>query len=261
MIPSLSVVQTVPSFLKKEAPALSSSPMPYVPVFQPFDKPFETDRHLGQRPVQVGGHPVDQAAADQGLAHGRPARPMGAVLKEIPDGYRKVVVGVHQARAGADDAVAVAVRIVAEGDIVAVFQLDQSGHGVGGRTVHPDFSVFVHGHKRKSRIYHRIDQINFQSVFLGDGFPVGHGRPAQGIHPDPQSGGADAFPDRLYSSGLPRKGLMKSYSRIHVPLKGHANKGLRFTSRLRLSQQFIGPVFNPAGDDRSRPGPRGADCT
>ena len=48
MIPSLSVVQTVPSRRRNDAPALSSPPKPSDPSTQPVDEPLEPDRHLEQ---------------------------------------------------------------------------------------------------------------------------------------------------------------------------------------------------------------------
>ena len=47
------------------------------------------------------------------------------------DGYSQVVIGVHQAGAWGDDAVAIVVGIVAEGDVEAIFQANETGHGIG----------------------------------------------------------------------------------------------------------------------------------
>ena len=59
MMPSLSVVQTLPSRRRNEAPALSSPPNAIVPSSRPGTNHLKPDRHLGQAAPGVGGHPVD----------------------------------------------------------------------------------------------------------------------------------------------------------------------------------------------------------
>ncbi len=70
MIPSLSVVQTVPSRRRNDAPALSSPPKPDDAVDEPGDEPLEADRHLEQPAAEVGGDAVDHRARDERLADG-----------------------------------------------------------------------------------------------------------------------------------------------------------------------------------------------
>ena len=62
------------------------------------------------------------------------------------------MIGVHQAYAGGDDAVAIKVDIIAKSDVVSVFERDQFGHGIRARTVHADFAVAVESHKREGFI-------------------------------------------------------------------------------------------------------------
>ena len=77
MIPSLSVVQTLPSRRRKEAPALSSPAKPSRPVHKSVDEPVEADGHLVKPAAQARGNAVDHAAADDGLADGQVPAPLG----------------------------------------------------------------------------------------------------------------------------------------------------------------------------------------
>ena len=80
-MPSLSVVQVLPSRRRNDAPALSSPPKPTAAVEQARHEPLEADRHLEQRPAQVGGDPVDHRGGDQRLAD-RGARAQSARVPE-----------------------------------------------------------------------------------------------------------------------------------------------------------------------------------
>ena len=151
MMPSLSVVQTVPSRRRNEAPALSSPPNPRLPSTQPVDEPLEADRDLEQAAAEVGGHPVDHRARDERLADRDVRAPVAAAAEQVADRDREEVVRVEEARARRDDPVAVGVGVVAEGDVEAVLQRDQAGHRVGRRGVHPDPPVPIAGHEREVR--------------------------------------------------------------------------------------------------------------
>ena len=61
----------LPSRRRNDAPALSSPPNASEPSSRPGHEPLEADRHLDQRPPEVGGDAIDQAAADQRLADAR----------------------------------------------------------------------------------------------------------------------------------------------------------------------------------------------
>ena len=72
--------------------------------------------------------------------------------EQIADGHGEVVIGVHQARRGRDDAVPVRVRIVGEGDAILVLQSDQPRHRVRAGAVHADHAVVIDRHEREGRI-------------------------------------------------------------------------------------------------------------
>ena len=83
--PSLSVVQTAPSFRRKLAPALSSPPKHKLPSNKPGANHLKPDRHLRQPPPGSIDDAIDHAAADHGLADGDRRRPQGAIA---PPGIR-----------------------------------------------------------------------------------------------------------------------------------------------------------------------------
>ena len=94
------------------------------------------------------------------------------------------MVGIHETLALRDDAVAVDVRIVSEGDVEIVFQSDQTFHGIGGGAVHPDLAVPVDGHEGEGRIDDPVHHLEGESVAVGDGIPEVHRRPAERIDAD-----------------------------------------------------------------------------
>jgi hypothetical protein len=94
---------------------------------------------------------------------------------------------------GRDDAMAVHVGVVAPGDVEAVLQVHQTGHGVGAGAVHADLAVVVQGHEGEGRVHPVVHHPDVQAVFFGDGLPVGHRRAAHGVHADPEPGIADGL--------------------------------------------------------------------
>lgn len=64
------------------------------------------------------------------------------MLEQVVDGYRQIMVRVHQALRR-DDAMAVVIRIVGKRQIEFVAQRQQAGHRRLGRTVHADDAVVV----------------------------------------------------------------------------------------------------------------------
>ena len=148
--PSLSVVHTVPSRRRKLAPALSSPPKQNVPSYSPGANHLKPTGTSSSCRPRLPHDPVDQAAADQRLAHGGRRRPVGAVRQQVADRHGEVVVGVHQPGGGRDDAVAVGVGVVAEGDVEPVLQLHQAGHRVGAGAVHADLAVVIDRHERRT---------------------------------------------------------------------------------------------------------------
>ena len=69
--------------------------------------------------------------------------------EQIADRHGEEMIGVHQPGRRRDDAVAVGVGIVAEGDVEVVLELDEPGHGVGAGAIHADLAVMVDGHEAR----------------------------------------------------------------------------------------------------------------
>ena len=186
MMPSLSVVQTLPSRRTKDAPALSSPPKPSEPSSKPVDEPLEADRHLVQLPAELGGNAIDHLAAHQRLADRRVLAPFRPVLEEVEDGDRKVVIGRQQARAFRNDPVPVMVGIAGEGDLELVLQADQPLHRIRRGGVHADLAVPIDRHEAEGRIDGLVDDRQVQPVALGNRRPVVDAGAAERI--DPQAG-------------------------------------------------------------------------
>jgi len=68
----------------------------------------------------VCGDPVNHGAGDQSLADGSIRAPTRAMLEQVMDGNREVMIRVHQPYTGRDNAVSVIIGVVAESDIEAV---------------------------------------------------------------------------------------------------------------------------------------------
>ena len=193
-MPSLSVVQVVPSRRRNEAPALSSPPKPIEPSMRPADEPLEADRHLQQAAPEVGHDPVDHRGRDERLADGHVPAPVAGAAEEVGDRGREEVVRVEQPSGGRDDPVAVGVGVVADGEIEAVAQGDEAGHRVGRRGVHPDPAVPVDGHEPEGRVDGLVHDRQVEAVALADRRPVVDARPAQRVHAQAQAG----RPDRVH---------------------------------------------------------------
>ena len=101
------------------------------------------------------------------------------------------MVGVHQAAVARDDAVAVVVGVVAKGDVEAVLELDQPGHGLGRGAVHADLAVAIDAHEAKRRVDALAHQRHVEAVALGDGAPEVDAGTAHGIDADLQARVAD----------------------------------------------------------------------
>ena len=69
-------------------------------VEQPVDEPFETDRNLDEAASERGRHAIDHAAADDGLPDRARLWPALAMLEQVGNCDREIVIGIHQARAG-----------------------------------------------------------------------------------------------------------------------------------------------------------------
>jgi hypothetical protein len=114
MRPSLSVVHTLPSRRRKLAPGTFLAAKTARTVEETFDKPLETYRHFTQRAPERLHDPVDEAAADEGLADNRSLGPLGPVSHKIVDGHGEVVVRVHQSHRTGNNAMPVGVGVVGE---------------------------------------------------------------------------------------------------------------------------------------------------
>ena len=86
----------------------------------------------------------------------------------------------------------VKIGIVAERQIVLIFEVDQARHGVRRRTIHADFSVTVHRHKTKGRIRVSVHHFDVETVAVGNRLPIGETGPTESIGAQTQSGGLDA---------------------------------------------------------------------
>ena len=155
-------------------------------VEQPVDEPLEAHRHLDEPAPEAGDDAIDDAAADQRLAHPGVAGPVARAAEQVRDAGGQVVVGVQQAGARRDDAVPVRVRIVGERDVEAVLEVGQPRHRVGRRAVHADLAVPVDGHEREGRVDRIVDDRQVDVVALGDRGPVGDARAAQRVDAQPQ---------------------------------------------------------------------------
>ncbi len=160
-------------------------------VQQPIDEILEAHGHLAQGASQVRRNAVDHRARDQRLANGHVLAPTGPVLEQVPDGSSQEVIGVHQPDAAGDDAVAVVVRVVAEGDVELILELHQAGHRVGRGAVHANLAVVIQRHEREGWVYPWVYHVQVESVGLGDRLPEAHARAAHGIDTDLQAGRLD----------------------------------------------------------------------
>ena len=82
----------------------------------------------------------------------------------------------------------VGVWVVAEGDVKVVLEPDQACHGIGGRAVHADLAVLVHGHESEGWVDGAVDHLYIKSEPLGNWIPETQGRSAQWVHTYFQSG-------------------------------------------------------------------------
>ena len=153
-------------------------------VMQAGREVLEAHRHFAELAVQSGYDPVHQTAADNGLPDGGGGGPIRPVPQQIIDSDGEVVVRVHQAHGGRDDAVAVGVRVAAERHIELVLLPLQAGQRVGAGAVHADLPVVVHRHEAEGRVHARVHDGEVQTVTFLDRLPVVYGRPAQRVHAD-----------------------------------------------------------------------------
>ncbi len=144
MMPSLSVVQTAPSRRRKEAPALSSPPNPSEPSSNPSTNHLNpTGTSTSRRPRLAATRSI-MLLETSVLPTPASARQRGRLAIQVRNGRGQVMVGIQQAGAARDDAVAVVIGVAGEGQVEAVLERDQSGHGVGRGAIHADLAVPIH---------------------------------------------------------------------------------------------------------------------
>ncbi len=119
------------------------------------------------------------------------ARHPGRLREQIRDRRGQVMIRIQQAGAAGDDAVAVVVGVAGERHVEPVLQRDQSGHGVGRRTIHADLAVPVERHEAEGGVDIGVLHGNLQPVPLGDAAPVGDAGAAQRIGADRKSRAAN----------------------------------------------------------------------
>ncbi len=170
-MPSLSVVHTEPSRRRNDAPALSSPPNPIEPSRSP------STNHL--KPTGTSTRRRPSAAVTRSIMlllttvlptaafFGHPL----AMLEQVGNCYREIMIGIHQARARRHDAVAIVVGVVGECDVEAVLHLDQPRHRIRRRAIHPNLAVPVHAHETKSRIDRIVHDRCVDAIALDDRGP------------------------------------------------------------------------------------------
>ncbi len=228
-MPSLSVVHTEPSRRRNDAPALSSPPNPIEPSMRPSTNHLKPTGTSTRRRPSDCGHAIDHAAADDRLADRGILGPSLAMLEQVGNCYREVMIRVHQSRARSHDAVAIVVGVVGECDIEAILHLDQPRHRIRRRAIHPDLAVPIHAHETKSRIDGIVHDRRLDPIALDDRSPVVHARAAERIDADAHAGVAN----RVQSTTLARSLTYASNSRGDAwsrPSSARSN-GMRFTPR------------------------------
>jgi len=113
------------------------------------------------------------------------------LLQQKLDRDREIVIGIEQPGRWCHDAMPVGIGVVAEGDLIAVFQPDQSRHRVRAGAVHANLAVMIDGHKRERRIDLLVDDVNVQAVLRIDRLPVRQRSAAQRIDRQLQPGRAN----------------------------------------------------------------------
>ena len=139
---------------------------------------------------------------------------------------------------------AIGVGVVAEGDIEPVAQLDEPGHRVRRRRVHPDPAVPVAGHEREPRVDDVVGDRQVQAVAGGDGRPVGDARAAHRVHAEAQAGRRDGrhVEDLVQVVDVGRDVVV---GRGRGPGLGERRPPDGLPAR---RQQLVGLVLDPAGD-------------
>ena len=76
----------------------------------------------------------------------------------------------------------VGVGVIGEGHLVSILQVDQPGHSVRARAIHPNPAVMIDRHEGKCGINREIYDRDIQSVDGVDRFPISEGGSAQRVN-------------------------------------------------------------------------------
>ncbi len=155
------------------------------------------------------------------------------------------MVGVQQPRSRGDDAVPIGVRVIGEGNPVAVLEADEPGHCVRAGAVHADGAVVIDGHERKGGINLRIDDSDVQPVHRIDRFPVMDGGAAEWVDREGQSSGANG----VHVDNVAQVFDIGEYE-IFLLRRFRADRSLEchpLYAGIAIPQQHIGPMLDPLG--------------
>ena len=216
------------------------APEPERSVEQPVDEPLEADRHFPQLAAQLARHAVDQAAGHERLAHRRTRAPARSVAEQIFNGCCQVVIGVEQPLAGRHDAVAIGIGVVAEREVVLVFQGHERRHRVRRRAVHPDLAVVIERHESEGGIDLPVHDREVQSELGGDRIPVIEIRPAERIDAEPQAASRRKIDHVDQIANVRRDEVVLLQLRIDTPRPLH------------VLQQIVRALLDPARRRRVR---------
>jgi hypothetical protein len=141
--------------------------------------------------------------------------------------------------------VPIGIRVIGEGNPIAVFEADESGHRIWTGAVHANDAVVVDGHERKGRINPRIDDCDLQSIGGIDRLPVIDGGAAKRVDRETEPSGANGVHvDHVAQIVDIGKDEIFLVSRIGVDRNPEGNP---LHAGIAVSQKLIGPVFDPLG--------------
>src|SRR5262249_45616779 len=141
-------------------------------VEQTFHKPLEANRHFTQCAAERSHNPVNEAAADEGLANNSLLWPLGPVSQEGMDGHGKVMVGIHQSHRTGNNAMAVCISVVGESNVELILQPHETSHSVRAGTIHPDLPVMIQGHEAERWVHLGINHRDVETENSFDRLPV-----------------------------------------------------------------------------------------
>ena len=130
MIPSLSVVHTLPSRRRNDAPALSSPAKPSHPACRPSTNHLKpTGTSYSRRPAFAATRSI-MLLLTTVFPTATLFVPLLPIRKQVVNANGQIVVRRKQARALRDDAVPVVVGVASERNIELVLQSDEALHRV-----------------------------------------------------------------------------------------------------------------------------------